>query len=344
MKQLNLRHYEFLKNPQKIESTNAFLIYGPENFYKDKILSKIENHFTDETSRDFDHITFYGDECSGTEIVEQLESLPFLAETKVVVIKNYDKMIAQKADLIATYLQNQMQTSILIIVAEKIDKRKSAGKLISQHCLNIECKQPYNSSELVRWLRDAQRARKFTMENSAVNLFANSIETNYFVANNELEKLLIYTKNARNITVEDVENVIGKTKTNTVFELQNSLGQKNLKKALTIIENMFSSTDDKIGIFVISMLTRFFLTIWKVNALQLHNLSNSEITSRHLNEVFYKFRGDYIDYASHFSRTEVKQIFSLLLKADAELKSLPLTEKIILEPLIINICRISKNG
>ncbi|MCD4795963.1 MAG: DNA polymerase III subunit delta, partial [Candidatus Cloacimonetes bacterium] len=291
-------------------------------------------------SEDFDLITLYGDNCSGINALEQLEMMPFMAKYRQVILKNFDKMKSDDKNLIAEYLENPVPTSILVLTAEKLDGRITANKKISRKALNITCQQPYNQEDIIRWLRNELRQKDINMNNEAINLFANSIETDYMIASNELEKLIILTKNARDITLDDVIESVGKSRANTIFELQNNLGRKDLKKSLSVLENMFANEDPpKIAVFIVTMITRFFFQIWKIIALRKKNISDSEITGRHLNDIYYKYRNNYLSYANNYTDKKLKHNFSLLLQADIELKSLNIKEEIILETLIFNICR-----
>ena len=340
-KQKVYQHYEFLREFGKQKPDPAYLIYGPEDYLKDKVLKTITEKFKTPGSEEFDVITIYGDESLSVNVLEQLEMMPFIAKHRLVILKNFDKMIASEKNLIAKYIENPVQTSILILTAEKNDERIIANRTISEKAVNINCRSPYNADDIAKWLRAELKERNINMDNESISLFSNSIETDYLIAANELEKLIIYTKNSGNITLNDVIESVGKSRTNTIFELQNYIGNRNLTKSLSILENILSNEDPKkITIFIIAMLTRFFSQIWKVLALRNKNISDSEITTRHLTEIFYRYRDDYIKYANNYPGEAIKKVFSMLLQADVDLKSLNTKEEIILETLIYNICKV----
>jgi DNA polymerase-3 subunit delta len=338
------RYYEFINSFDKIGVQPAYLIYGEESYLKDSIRKMIVDKYSEAGSDDFDLITFYGDEYPSNkkpiEILEQLDSLPFLTKRKIIILKKVDAMPADNLMMIAKYLEKPAKTSILIMSGDKIDKRIKANKIIVDAALNIQCYPPYNASNIAAWLRAELQKKSIRIDSPAADLFANSIELDYMIASTELEKLIIYTKNSGNITIDDVEETVGKSRKNKIFDLQNSIGNRNLKSSITILENMFSSTTDKLGIYVVTMIMRYFITLWKITALREKNQSDSEISSRHLKTIYFKFRTDYMDAANNYSITEIKKIFSLLLQSDYDLKSKNLDEKIIIEPMIINICNI----
>ncbi|MCK5050851.1 MAG: DNA polymerase III subunit delta [Candidatus Cloacimonetes bacterium] len=333
----SIPHYEFLKNFPEQKPQSVYYIFGPENYLKDIVLKEISGRFKSSGSEDFDFIILHADTDSATNALEQLEMMPFMAKFRLVILKNFDTMKASDKLLIAEYIQNPVPTSILVLTAAKIDERAKANKMISEKAMKIICRSPYSTVDILKWLNVETKEKKIFMDNDSKELFTRSIELDYQLAANELEKLIIYTKGKGSITIEDVRETVGKSRTNKVFDLQNEIGKRNLEKSLTILENMIANNES--AVFVIIMLSTFFRTLWRVKALQRSNLSNSEIENRYLPEIFYKFRKDYVNYAKNYSKKAIQEIFSLLLQADIDAKSLNLKDEIILEILVYKICK-----
>jgi DNA polymerase-3 subunit delta len=333
-----LAHYEFLRDFAKQKPAPVYLIHGTETYLIDRILAAITKRFVTPGSEDFDYSLFYGDTAKGSDILEQLEMMPFLAHRRVVLARRIDELNVTERDTLAEYAKNPMESSILVLTATKTDGRQSAWKIIMKHAVVVQCKQPYGASDIQRWLNSEVRTRRLQMDHGAMALFANSIEPNYQLAANELEKLIIYAKGGPVISLAAVQACVGKSRTNNIFELQNAVGARNNKQALTILENMIEG--DESPILVVTMLTRFFTLIWRVAALMHRGVSSSDITAKHLPEVYHTFRNDYLGFARHYSRTSLAAIFSLLLQADVDLKSQETyLQRIILERLIMAICK-----
>lgn len=333
-----LAHYEFLRDFKKQKPASVYLVHGSETYLIDQVLAAITKRFVTPGSEDFDYSLFYGDTAKGSEILEQLEMMPFLAQRRVVLARRIDELNVSERNTLADYTANPMESSVLVLTATKTDGRQSAWKTIMKHAVVIQCKQPYGASDIQRWLYSEVRNRQLQMNQGAMSLFANSIEPNYQLAANELEKLVIYAKGGPNISLAAVQACVGKSRTNNIFELQNAVGARNRKQALSILENMIEG--DESPILVVTMLTRFFTLIWRVAALMHRGVSSSDITSTHLPEVFHTFRKDYLGFAQHYSRTSLAAIFSLLLQADIDLKSQDTyLQRIILERLIMTICK-----
>ena len=338
VKPQSIQHFEFLRKFPDQKPQPVYYIFGPENYLKDSVLKDISKRFNSSGSEEFDSIILHAtDTNSAMNTLEQLEMMPFIAEFRLVILKNFDTMKVSDKMLIAEYVQNSVPTSILVLTAEKIDERIKANKIISEKAVKIICRSPYDSNDILKWLNVETRKKKIFMDNDSKELFTRSIELDYQFAANELEKLIIYTKGKENITVEDVKEIVEKSRTNKIFDLQNAIGRRNLKNSLTILENLIAN--DESTVFVIIMLSTFFRTLWRIKALQKSNLSNSEIENRYLPEIFYKFRKDYITFAGNYATIAIREIFALLLHADIDAKSLNLKDEIILEMLVYKICK-----
>ncbi|MCF7793348.1 MAG: DNA polymerase III subunit delta [Candidatus Cloacimonetes bacterium] len=329
-------HYEFLREFKHQKPAPVYYVVGTEAYLKDKVYHAIKARFCDDDSDDFDFTLLYGDSDESVQALENLEMSPFLAETRLVVIKNFDQMNANGKNQIAKYCEKPSKTSILVLIADKSDGRSNANKIIEKEAVTISCRRPYSSDDIVRWLRTELRVKNIKMDNQAINRFAGSIEPDYLIASNELEKLIIYTKNRGTINSDEVEEVIGKSKTNKIFDLQDAIGKRNLKNAARILDNMLMNNEP--AVYIITMLSRFFVQIWKVLALRRRSISDSEISGRYLNDVFYKYRNDYLNYADSYTLSETKKSLSLLLQADIDAKSLNINEDILLYMLLFKIC------
>ena len=332
-------HYEFLREFPKQKSAPVYWILGNEEYLKDKVQKAIVSRFKTEGCEDFDISVFYGDEKDIVyQAAEQLEMMPFMAKYKIVILKKFDKMESKHKSLLINLCESPLPTSILILSSEKQDKRLSGDKAISKIAENISCKHPYNSDAISRWLSSELRSRNITMNTEARDLFSNSVETDYLLASNELEKLILYTKGSRTLTVDNVRESIGKSRTSSIFDMQNALGKRDIKTALQIVENMMENNES--GIMIISVLTRFFSQMWKIDSLRRKNISDNEIVSRHLPEVYFNYRKDQVMYSKNFSSEVLQNIFSELLEADFELKSVdPKLEHLIITKTIYNIVK-----
>lgn len=327
---------QFLDIIANHQESNVYFIHGEDHFLSDKIITQLIKRFTTPEGKDFDLISLFGEDIKSENIIEQLEMFPFLSEYKVVVVKGFEQLKEKDQTKVAEYISKIPSTSILIVHSETADARKKVFKAFDKY-ITINSKNPAGYWEIENWLSAELRRLKLRASRDTISLFSAKIEADYYTAYNELEKLLIYIGNRKEITSQDVETCMENNRANSIFELQNSIGNRDMKKALTILHNYLEAEEGKNSILLIVMLTRFFQIIWKVRYLQVQKFSNSEIQSNYLNEVHSSFRSDYINFANNYSRIKMSHIFDLLLQADYKLKSTDIVVNVLLTKLVIDL-------
>ncbi|MBN1326493.1 MAG: DNA polymerase III subunit delta [Candidatus Cloacimonetes bacterium] len=331
------RHHEFLSQLNSLKSQPLFYIFGGDQYLKDTAQSSLIEMLKTPEMDVFDFIILYGDTCSSSEILEQLEMPPMIASRRLIILRNLEMMKPLDRNKLQRYLESPEKSSTFIVVSDKMDGRQKLIKTLMSEAVCVECKEPYGSSDIARWLNFELRKLQIDMDREAVEIFANTVETDYLIAANELEKLIIFTRLAKHISVDDVLAAVGKSKTNSIFELQNSLGVKDLPRSILVLENLIAN--DEPGVYIITMLTRFFNLLWRVSVLKEKGVSPDQIKREHLTEVYPSFRQDYLNFSVNFRRKDIPGIFSHLLQADTELKSTDIKGYIILEKLIYNLCK-----
>ncbi|MCK7491914.1 MAG: hypothetical protein MZW92_09835 [Comamonadaceae bacterium] len=151
-----------------------------------------------------------------------------------------------------------------------------------------------------------------------------------------MEKLLIYVSDRRNISEKDVQTTLPTTRVGTLSDFYKALGNRQTGEVLAKVNDMLEN--DWVDLQILSNLYRFFLTLWKIQALRAKHLSDKEILTSHLNEVFLNQRENYLAYARKYSPEDISRAFRILLETDESIK-LSKAESSILMTLCINkIC------
>ncbi len=131
----------------------------------------------------------------------------------------------------------------LILTAGAVDKRKKIFKMISETGTVLHFPQIKIENRKRQALMDiaktilAEAGKTVTPGAWA----AIGRKTGYTVESSveAIEKLITYTGNKALIEENDVEEVIGKTKEGTIFDLTNAISEKKLKSALAALKDLF---------------------------------------------------------------------------------------------------------
>lgn len=109
----------------------AYLFSGPERPAKDqKILSIRQHWMSSPEALSFDFSVFYGAKLDLDLFQQSLASLPVIAEKRVVVLHDCEKLNARGQDFVKTYLTGPYPHIVLILDTDESDLKSAFFKVI----------------------------------------------------------------------------------------------------------------------------------------------------------------------------------------------------------------------
>ena len=155
-----------------------------------------------------------GEEASYERMVEAVQSLPFLAARKLVVLRapGANKEFTEK---FAAFVEAVSDTNDAIIVEPKLDKRLTYYKQLKKLTAFKEF-AVLDAGGLVRFAIDYTKEQGGSISSSDARLLVERTGTNQLGLQHELDTLLVYDQK---ITRESIENLTEKTPQSSIFEL-----------------------------------------------------------------------------------------------------------------------------
>lgn len=282
---------------KKIE--HSYLIQGEDILLYDKALELIKKACHIELE-EFNFTKFDDDNFKTDVVMDTLETLPFVGEKKIVLLKNLTKIPEDFKKKLNAYLKApQLSTCLVIfdffnnfnfIISEKVSAKRlddvSLGKIVEA---------------------ELEKAGK-SIQKEATALLLSYCCDYYSLIANELEKL----KNIDNdvITKKDVENMVTKETEFSVFELSEALSKKDANKAVELLSLM--EKDTKTFSLILNHFRRmFFVAISKESDIELSKLLSVK------EYAITKARA----LGKNFSKIQLKNIYELLSEVDFYIKN-----------------------
>lgn len=333
------------------------LLYGQEDFLIEKAYHQITAKFlqNDPNHYNFEEIDASEKEIDINYIIDMVSSVPMLGGNRIITIKNFNEFFKGRLDKkknagapIAKYFNNPNPSTNLILLAkeksidgavkkqQQFDKAISAAKfpyhiLLEKH-LCVEFPKVWEN-ELPKYVIEKFNELNKNIDLEAVNLLLSRTNPELRQLNNEIEKIDIFYNNKNEISADDINAVIGSSRSFNVFELQRAVGQKKLNDAIYILNQMMS--ESKQEMLIISMLTRYFIAVWKISELGKENLNKFQLAGKV--GVSPAFIYDYQKAAKNYSQKELNRVFVVLADTDEELKSSSIDALSLLQNMLINI-------
>jgi DNA polymerase-3 subunit delta len=331
---------EFLKAIDRGDIRPLYYLYGDETYLAERAAKRLLARLVPEDMRDFNLNVYYGNESACEEIAASAQTLPMFAEWRVVLVKNADKLSAASLEALTPYAQDPSPSTCLIFQGEKIDQRKKFFSEFKKKGELVEFRRLYEN-QLIPFLRgEAENlGKKLQPATAEMLLYLSGNNLQELVS--QIEKTALYVGKRDTIEVADVKTVVSDTRVDSVFELANSLGEKNLGKALRNLHTLLS--DGEAPLLILAVLSRHFRQIWKVRELLEKKTQPQEIGKMAgINPYFLQ---GIIRQAKNYAVPQLKAIFGKFFELDLALKSGGGKPALLMERFVMEVCgRPEKRG
>ena len=292
--------------------SNIYLLYGDEDYlkrqYKDKLIAAL--------IPEGDNMNINKYEQSGVNVsavIDLAETMPFFAEHRVILMSNLGYGKKMPEDL-AEYLNQIPEATVFIFVEDEVDKRSKLYKAAKSAGRDIEINIP-DEQTLFKWIGLKLKKNNKSISREAWAEFLERTNESMDNMDHELEKLINYVGERKEITKEDIEAIcIAHIETKIVFDMISAIASKDLVKTLDMYNDLLCAKEPPMRI--LSLIVRQFRQMRLVKDMLSHGENYATIARKARMQEFIvkKVAG----LANNFS---TKEIDSLLKDAaDYEFK------------------------
>ena len=291
-----------------------YFLMGEEPYYIDAISKYIEQNVLSEAEKGFNQMVLYGRDVSVDDIIANAKRYPMMSEKQVVIVKEAQDL-SRSIENLLSYVLNPQPTTVLVLCYKykTLDKRKKLAKTVAEKGLLFESKKMYDD-KVPDWISRVLASRGYTVTPKASQMLVEFLGNDLSKISNELEKLQLIIKPGEQITPQLIEENIGISKDFNNFELQNAIGERDIKKAFAIVQYFSQNPKNNPMVMTIALLYGFF-----VKLLKYHALTNKGDAAKVLG-VHPFFIKDYQTAARNYPMKKVSAIISVIREIDMKSK------------------------
>lgn len=257
----------------------------------------------------------------------------------------------------------------LMLTAETIDKRQRFFTFIKKVGIAVDCSvaagagtaaQKEQKEVLQEMMQKTLAELGKKIEPRAMELFFDRVGFHPVAVVMETEKLALYVGDRPQITYNDLEEMVGRSREDALFELTDAFSKRQTGRTLTILNRLQENGTHALQI--LATMRNFIRKMLIFRSLQLqtsptwHNgMTAKQFQSGYLPAL--KAQGEWSDMlgghpyalfmsfskASDFSCNQLKKWLKLLLEAEFRLKGSPLPQHIVLEELFLTMLKRRQN-
>jgi DNA polymerase-3 subunit delta len=255
--------------------------------------------------------------------------------------------------------------TLLLLTAEAVDKRKQLFTFIKKEGLVVDCSVVAGASSA------AQKGQKEILQELVLKTldgfgkkmtapvmqrFFERVGFHPVAVVTETEKLALFVHDRDQITVEDLEIMVGRTREDALFELTDAFGKRQGARTLVLLNRLLDQGMH--GLAILATMRNYLRKLLVFKALQLGAEPSwqSGINAGQFQKVYLpalKERGEWLEMlkghpyalfmsfskAQEFSCQILQRWLGLLLAAEFRLKGAPLPPELVLEELFLTMLK-----
>lgn len=338
-----MSYMDIFKDIKAHKFSNVYLFSGEEEYVKQEALDQLVDAIVEPTFKDMNYQTIDGSEVRADEIINACETLPFMADRRIVIVRDSmyltrrrggESYSAEEEKRMRDYIKDISPTSHLVFyVRGSVDKRGALYKAIKKHGCAVEFNR-LKDYDIKRWVKKELSKHGKTITSAALDQFVYLAGVNLDDVENELSKLVAFAYESDIITEEDVLSTITPTLEYSIFQLVEAIGNKNVDTALMLLDEML----DRGEVFysILPMIGRQIRLILLCGAHNKKGYSRNQIAKTL--KIHPYGVGKYISQGRNFTEEELTSALSDCLKLDHSIKQGKIDGRLGLEMLIISMC------
>jgi DNA polymerase III subunit delta len=215
-----------------------YLLLGTERYLRDtaaRALTEAALHGT--LLREFNESSFILQRDSVQSAIAAAEQLPMMSERRVVRIRDFGRLRESDEETLIRYLNNPAPSTVMIFIADDLDKRKKATKSLLDNCVVVDF-PTLKDAEAKAWAKTRLKELKVTADDAVLSEIIGLVGTDVQTLFNEIDKLASAVADTGRITSDVVDELIGRSRELSNFELGDHLVANNRKRALETLHRL----------------------------------------------------------------------------------------------------------
>ena len=211
----------------------VYYFYGDDDFLKDVRVRELVEAAVDPATRDFNLELRRGTDIDAEVLDSLLSTPPMLAERRLVVVRDVDKLKKDARKLLDHYLKRPAADTMLVLVSPAGSK---ADRGLSERSTSVEF-APLTGDRVPKWVAyQAETVLGRLITPAAISLLVKAVGDDLSQLAMELEKLASFA--GETIDEAAVSSVVGVRRGETLSDLLDAVAARDATNALTLVSGV----------------------------------------------------------------------------------------------------------
>lgn len=323
MKQIN-------EDIKKQNFKQVYLLYGEERYLRRQYRNRLQAALCGDGDSMNTHF-YEGKDIPVGEIIDLAETLPFLAERRVIFLTG-SGLFKSGGEKMAEYLSAPNETTFFVFTESEVDKRSKLYKTVNTKGYAAEFKVQ-DESTLKRWIASSLSRDGKKITEDTVQFLLQKTGTDMENIQIELEKLVCYCLGREVIAPADVEAVCTTRISNHIFDMINAIGDKQTRKALDLYYDLLALKEPPMRILF--LIARQCNLLLQTRELKSKGYDHRTIASKIGVPPFVA--GKYVAQAGRFQTAALRRAVIQCVETEEAVKTGRMNDRMSVEILILSV-------
>ena len=311
---------------KKRELAPVYLLFGAETYLRDLAAKTIADFsFVDASLRDFNENEFSLNQSDNLQYaLASAEQMPMIASRRVIRITEVkigataakDNLKEDYEEILTAYLKRPAETSVVIFVADELDKRRRMAKLLIENSVAVEF-AALEENDLRKWIRDEVSKQNADIDDKAVNHLIGLIGSDARKITSEIEKLAVAALPDKLITYDLIEALVPNSREQSNFDLTDQLLAKNKTRALHTLKKILD--DGAEPLMLLGLIANNFHRLFLAKEMMNQGVERKEVAR--IMRLPYGKQEDFLATARRTDAREFSRIMRRIAEADIAIKT-----------------------
>jgi DNA polymerase-3 subunit delta len=268
-----------------------------------------------------------------SDILDELRTIPFLTDKRVVLVKDADKFISENRGPLEKYFDNPCPSGRLIFTVRTWDSRTKLAKKLAKSGKLINVTQPNRRELPQRLIKYADDAHGKKISREAAEILIELAGEELPRLYSELDKLALYVDKEKAITPKHIESLIGHNRLFDVFAVIDAVIAGNAPVAVERLRRMFAQ--DKSSEFsVVGAFAYHFRRMFNAKILLDKGVRTGEIVKRC---NIWSHRDKFFSQLRKMSLKQIGKYLQQLAEADYTIKTGQTKAPVAMEQFVLQL-------
>ncbi len=323
---------------------SVYVVVGEERLLRERLVAELRTAALGNGIAAFNEDKFTAGEASIDAVLSAVRTVPMMAPKRFVLLRSAERWEAGEGDEggkasplddLAEYLKAPIDSTCLVIVANKLDGRRKLASVSKKLGVAVAC-DPLSDRELPGWIVDQAKRRGHSISRDTAEHLAHIAGPELAYVDDCLERLSLYVGKGAPIDDDAVSVSVARVRAQDAWAVAAAIGKRDLGAALAALSDAYDPRDR--GLPLLGALAWSIRQLARYKAATEDGESHDEAARRagaFGPQRAYELR----DRARDLKGSELERWLTVLAETDLALKGSKRPPEAVLEGMVTQLCR-----